>query len=69
MGGSIEEKPTEPKLKELPKHMKYVFLSQGNGHAAIISSTLSKIEEEKLILVRKEKKRSIVVECRIFERD
>lgn len=59
LGVSIEEKPTEPKLKELPEHLKYFFLSQGNMHPAIISSTLSKVEEEKLILVLKQNKEAL----------
>lgn len=44
LGGSSEEKPTKPKLKELSEHLKHVFLSQGNKNPIIISSTLSKIE-------------------------
>lgn len=39
--------------------MKYVFLSQGNRHPSIISSTQSKFEEEKLILVLKENKQAL----------
>ena len=27
LGGSSEEKPTDPELKELLEHLKYVFLS------------------------------------------
>lgn len=48
-GGSSEEKPTDPELKELPENLKYVFLSQEHKHPATISSTLSKVEEEKLL--------------------
>lgn len=49
----------ELELKELPEHLKYVFLSQGNNHPTIISSSLSKIEEEKSLLVLKENKEAL----------
>lgn len=38
--GVSEEKPIDPKLKELLEHLKYVFLSLGHKHPAITSSTL-----------------------------
>lgn len=44
--GSSEEKPTDPEPKEILEHLKYVFISQGNRHPAIVSSTLSKVQEE-----------------------
>lgn len=47
--------------------MKYAFLSPRNRHPAIISSTLSKTEKEYLILVLKENKGALGVECRRFE--
>lgn len=50
---------TDPELKELPEHLKYVFLSQGNRHPTIISNTLSKIEKEKLLRVLRENKEAL----------
>jgi len=38
-------------LKELPSHLKYVFLSKDASKPAIISSTLTPLEEEKLMRV------------------
>jgi len=47
-----EEQPTKiPELKELPSHLKYVFLSEDSSKPAIISNSLSPIEEEKLMRV------------------
>jgi len=40
-----------PELKELPSHLKYVFLSKDGSKPAIISSTLTSLEEEKLMRV------------------
>ncbi|XP_050908049.1 uncharacterized protein LOC127121636 [Lathyrus oleraceus] len=59
LGGSSEDKLTEPKLKELPEHLKYVVLSQGNRHPVIISSTSSIIKEEKFLLLLKENKETL----------
>jgi len=47
--GVEEEK--NPELKELPSHLKYVFLSKDASKPAIISSTLTPLEEEKLMRV------------------
>jgi len=47
--GVEEEKNLE--LKELPSHLKYVFLSKNASKPAIISSTLTHLEEEKLMRV------------------
>jgi len=38
-------------LKELSSHLKYVFLSKDAFKLAIISSTLTRLEEEKLMRV------------------
>jgi len=43
-----------PELKELPSHLKYVFLSNDASKPAIISSTLTSLEEEKLMRVLRE---------------
>ncbi|MCI09523.1 hypothetical protein A2U01_0030609, partial [Trifolium medium] len=37
-----------PELKELPKHLKYIFLGEGETQPAIISNSLSPEHEEKL---------------------
>lgn len=43
-----------PELKELPSHLKYVFLSKDTSKPVIISSTLTPLEEEKLMRVLRE---------------
>lgn len=43
----------DPELKELPKHLKYVFLGENPLQHVIIRSLLSKVEEEKLLRVHK----------------
>jgi hypothetical protein len=40
-----------PELKELPSHLKYIFLSKDASKPAIISSTLTPLKEEKLMRV------------------
>jgi len=40
-----------PELKELPSHLNYVFLSKDASKPAIISNTLTPLEEEKLMRV------------------
>ncbi|CAJ2645262.1 unnamed protein product [Trifolium pratense] len=54
-------KPVEVKLelKTLPSHLKYVFLGDDNQKPVIISSSLSKGEEESLIQVLKNNKEAI----------
>ena len=47
---SVQEEKN-PELKELPSHLKYVFLSKDASKPAIISSTLTLLEEEKLMRV------------------
>jgi hypothetical protein len=51
--GSVQKelKVTIPELKELPSHLKYVFLGGKSSHPAIVSSALSSLEEEKLVRV------------------
>jgi hypothetical protein len=46
-----EEGEKNPELKELPSHLKYVFLSKDASKPAIISNTLTPLEEEKLMRV------------------
>ncbi|XP_019433710.1 PREDICTED: uncharacterized protein LOC109340463 [Lupinus angustifolius] len=45
----LAEKESELELKELPSHLKYVFLNGEANNPVIINSELSKLEEEKLI--------------------
>jgi hypothetical protein len=45
------EKEKNPELKELPSHLKYVFLSEDSSKPAIISNTLTPLEEKKLMRV------------------
>ncbi|MCI60810.1 hypothetical protein A2U01_0082066, partial [Trifolium medium] len=40
-----------PELKQLPAHLKYVFLGDDASYPAIISSSLTRVEEEKLLRV------------------
>jgi len=47
---SVEEEKI-PELKELISHLKYVFLSKDASKPVIISSTLTPLEEEKLMRV------------------
>ena len=52
----VAEKPAALELKELPSHLKYVFLSEGTTKPAIISSSLSALDIEKLMRVLKNNK-------------
>jgi hypothetical protein len=51
LGVSIEDKPKPVELKELPGHLKYVFLGEGKTTPAIISNALTPENEGKLITV------------------
>ena len=46
-------------LKPLPNHLKYVYLGAKETLPVIVSSTLTALEEEKLIRVLKEHKTAI----------
>nr|XP_027090491.1 uncharacterized protein LOC113711532 [Coffea arabica] len=46
-------------LKPLPKHLKYVYLGEGETLPVIISADLSKVQEEKLFRVLREHKQAI----------
>ncbi|GAU32930.1 hypothetical protein TSUD_152910 [Trifolium subterraneum] len=54
-----ESKTTTPELKELPAHLKYVFLGEDSSHPAIISSELNMLETEKLVRVLRENKEAM----------
>jgi len=47
---SVEEEKN-PEWKELPSHLKYVFLSKDASKPTIINNTLTPLEEEKLMRV------------------
>jgi len=47
-GGEVQ---TLPELKELPSHLKYVFLTKDATKPAIISNSLTPLEENKLMRV------------------
>ncbi|XP_071940137.1 uncharacterized protein [Coffea arabica] len=46
-------------LKPLPKHLKYAYLGEGETLPVIISASLSKIQEDKLIRVLRDHKQAI----------
>jgi hypothetical protein len=52
---SLEHAPVL-ELKELPTHLKYVYLGDGKTLPAIIANNLSELQEEKLIRVLRENK-------------
>ena len=63
---SYEEKVAEENksskgliLKELPEHLKYVFLQPEKGKPVIISAGLTKLEEQKLLETLKKYKEAI----------
>ncbi|GAU46944.1 hypothetical protein TSUD_180480 [Trifolium subterraneum] len=57
----VDEKPVEVnlELKTLPPHLKYAFLEDKDKKPVIISNSLSKGEEERLIQVLKDNKEAI----------
>ncbi|MCH92616.1 hypothetical protein A2U01_0013556 [Trifolium medium] len=57
--GKEDLKVTIPELKELPPHLKYVFLGEDASQPAIISSRLSSLEAEKLTRVLRENKEAM----------
>jgi hypothetical protein len=59
LGVSIEDKPKPLELKELPGHLKYVFLREGKTKPAIISNALTPENEQKLITLLKRNKEAI----------
>ena len=63
---SYEEKVAEENkssegsiLKELPEHLKYAFLQQGKGKPVIISTGLTRLEEQKLLKTLRKYKEAI----------
>ncbi|CAN6700865.1 unnamed protein product [Malus baccata var. baccata] len=57
--GEVVEMPPTLELKQLPSHLKYVFLGEDQTVPVIISSSLTAQEEDKLIRVLKEHKSAI----------
>ena len=53
------EKPPILEEKQLPTHLKYAYLGEASTLPVIISSSLSNMEEEKLLKVLKEHKEAI----------
>ncbi|XP_073219489.1 uncharacterized protein [Cicer arietinum] len=59
-----EDKPSEKKtplieLKKLPLHLKYVFLGEEDKNPAIISASLSELQEENLLRIMRNHKGAI----------
>ncbi|GKV16140.1 hypothetical protein SLEP1_g26822 [Rubroshorea leprosula] len=54
-----KEEPSTLELKDLPSQLKYVYLGDSNTLPVIISASLTRIEEEKLLKVLREHKRAI----------
>jgi len=52
-------KKKNPKLKELPSHLKYLFLSKDASKPKINSNTLTPLEEEKLMRVLRSNERAL----------
>ncbi|MCI01180.1 hypothetical protein A2U01_0022205, partial [Trifolium medium] len=59
--GAIEKPKKAPvvELKQLPSHLKYVFLGERDEYPAIISANLSSLEEEKLLKILRQYKGAI----------
>lgn len=57
----IERLPPQGKsnLKELPNHLKYVYLEEGEQKPMIIFTGLNEVEEEELIKVLRKNKLAI----------
>ncbi|GAU51000.1 hypothetical protein TSUD_131520, partial [Trifolium subterraneum] len=54
-----EDKAKAVELKELPSHLKYVFLGENGSNPAIISSSLARLEESKLLRVLRANKEAM----------
>ncbi|XP_022845258.1 uncharacterized protein LOC111368245 [Olea europaea var. sylvestris] len=50
------QQPPKLELKQLPPHLRYAYLGKSSTLPVIISSTVSKVEEEKLLRVLRENK-------------
>jgi hypothetical protein len=57
LGVSIEDKPKPLELKELPGHLKYVFLGEGETKPAIISNALTQKTRKNSLQYSKETKK------------
>ena len=58
MKSSVEE-PPELELKQLPDHLRYVFLGESSTLPVIISSSLNSVQEEKLLRLLREYKKAL----------
>jgi len=54
-----EDKAKTVELKELPSHLKYVFLGENGSNPAILSSSLARLEESKLLRVLRANKEAM----------
>ncbi|MCI21947.1 hypothetical protein A2U01_0043118, partial [Trifolium medium] len=54
-----EVKSSAPELKVLPSHLKYVFLGEDDSSPAIISNSLTFLQEEKLLRVLRVNKEAL----------
>ncbi|XP_022842009.1 uncharacterized protein LOC111365706 [Olea europaea var. sylvestris] len=53
------QQPPKLELKQLPPHLRYAYLGESSTLSVIISNTVSKVEEEKLLWVLRENKIAI----------
>ena len=53
------EKPPIVEKKQLPNHLRYAYLREESTLSVIISSSLSNMEEEKLLKILKEHKKRL----------
>ncbi|OMO62746.1 reverse transcriptase [Corchorus capsularis] len=51
--------PPKLELEQLPSHLRYVFLGESNTYLVIISSSLSSVQEEKIVRVLRKHKMAI----------
>ena len=54
LSSSSGDDPPRPDLKELPSHLKYVFLGENQSKPVIISSKFQKEEDDQLVKLLKE---------------
>ena len=55
----VSKEPPQLELKQLPIHLRYAFLGEGDTYPVIISASLSSIEEEKLLRVLRDHRTAI----------